>query len=67
MSDIDKVIHEVSGMNKEHAKKAGRYFGQVLDKHNAQSREKRDKRYDNDLHEITKYHEDRVMTNRTYH
>ena len=65
--NVDRVLHQVRQANKEHAKEAGRAIGQALDEHNSQVKKDKEKRYESDLSEITRYHEDRVMKNRTYH
>lgn len=67
MSDshnLDKAIHEAKGTR---SKEAGRRIGQALGKYNANVKKKNRKRFEDELRSITKYHEDRVTTNRTYH
>ena len=64
---VDKVLHQARKANKEQAKEAGRAIGRALDEHNSQVKKKREQKYESELSEITRYHEDRVMKNRTYH
>ena len=67
MSNLDKVIHQARGANREHAREAGCAVGQALDEHNTQVKKKKEKDYESELGEISKYHLDRATTNRTYH
>ena len=65
--NLEKIIHEAKQANREHAKEAGSAIGQALKKRNANAKKKRTQRYHAELGEITKYHEDRVTNNRSYH
>ncbi len=67
MSDLDRVIHQAKGANRDFASEAGHRIGEELSKHNAQVKKKREQRYHETLGEISKYHLDRAITNRTYH
>ena len=62
--ELQKAIHEANGTTSE---EAGRRIGRELEKYNKKVEERRRKRFEEEVHAITKYHEDRVMTNRTYH
>lgn len=67
MSDLDKAIHEASQAGRDHAKEAGRAVGQALEAYNNRIKERNNKHFDDEIRAITKYHEDRVMKNKTYH
>ena len=65
--NLDKVIHQAHQASRDHAKVAGRAIGQALGEYNENVKKKKEQRYESELHEITRYHEDRVMKNKTYH
>ena len=67
MSSLEKTIHDAKQANREHAKEASRAVTKKLDERNAQAKEKREQRYNNTIGEISKYHLDRALKNKTYH
>jgi len=64
---LDRALYEARGVKREHAKKASRAITNELDKHNAQIKKKGEERYEKELGEISKYHLDRALKNKTYH
>lgn len=62
--ELNKATSEASGTG---SREAGRRVGQALGKYNDEVKKKQDKRFESEIHEITRYHEDRVMKNKTYH
>lgn len=62
--ELEKAINKAKGTG---SREAGRRIGQAIGRHNDRVKRGNKKRFDNELREITKYHEKRVTTNRTYH
>ena len=61
---LDKAIHEAKGTR---SKEAGRRIGQALGEYNANVKKKNKKRFEDEIHEISKYHADRVTAKRSYY
>ena len=66
MSDLDRVIHQARGANREHAREAGCAVGQALDEHNKKIKERDNKRFEGKIKDLTNYYRKKVESRSDY-